>query len=71
MFLSLCHYPTEKLPFPLHLKGLSLKKNDSVIAPTHFAQALKFPSSNTGAFPSGRDADNQPSLKTAIGYTDM
>lgn len=74
MFLSLCHYPKEKQmigpPSQLHLKGLSLKKMTVfVTVPTRFAQVSKLPSFNTGAFPSGRDADGQPSLKTTVGYT--
>lgn len=35
-----------------------------ITAPTRFAQVSKLSSFNTGAFPSGREADNKPSLKT-------
>lgn len=59
----------EILP-PYTFKRAIIKKNDSVTAPTHFAQVSKSPSSDTGSFPSDRDAYNQPSLRTAIGYID-
>lgn len=60
----------DRSSLPPALQRAVIKKNDTVSNCTHtFCPSIKMPGFNTGAFHSDRDADDQPGLKTTIGYS--